>query len=112
MSDLAQQSCEACKSDAPTLSDAEINEMKPDVPEWEVKEIDGEKRLSRQFKFKNFAQALAFTQTVGDMAEDANHHPAILTEYGKVTVDWWTHKIGGLHKNDFVMAAKTDKAYA
>lgn len=112
MSDLAQQSCEACKSDAPTLSDAEINELKPDVPEWEVKEIDGEKRLSRRFKFKNFAEALAFTQTVGDLAEDADHHPAILTEYGKVTVDWWTHKIGGLHKNDFVMAAKTDKAYA
>ncbi|WP_027329687.1 4a-hydroxytetrahydrobiopterin dehydratase [Marinimicrobium agarilyticum] len=111
MSDLAQQSCEACKSDAPTLSDAEINAMKPDVPEWEVKEIDGEKRLSRRFKFKNFAEALAFTQTVGDLAEDADHHPAILTEYGKVTVDWWTHKIGGLHKNDFVMAAKTDKAY-
>lgn len=111
MSNLAQQTCEACKSDAPTLSDSEINELKPDVPEWEVKEIDGEKRLSRQFKFKNFAQALAFTQTVGDMAEEADHHPAILTEYGKVTVDWWTHKIGGLHKNDFVMAAKTDKAY-
>lgn len=111
MSNLAQQSCEACKSDAPTLSDAEINDMKPDVPEWEVTEIDGEKRLSRRFKFKNFAQALAFTQTVGDLAEEADHHPAILTEYGKVTVDWWTHKIGGLHKNDFVMAAKTDKAY-
>lgn len=111
MSNLAQQTCEACKPDAPTLSDSEINELKPDVPEWEVKEIDGEKRLSRQFKFKNFAQALAFTQTVGDMAEEADHHPAILTEYGKVTVDWWTHKIGGLHKNDFVMAAKTDKAY-
>lgn len=111
MSNLAQQTCEACKSDAPTLSESEINELKPDVPEWEVKEIDGEKRLSRQFKFKNFAQALAFTQTVGDLAEEADHHPAILTEYGKVTVDWWTHKIGGLHKNDFVMAAKTDKAY-
>lgn len=111
MSNLAQQTCEACKSDAPTLSDAEINELKPDVPEWEVKEIDGEKRLSRRFKFKNFAQALAFTQTVGDLAEEADHHPAILTEYGKVTVDWWTHKIGGLHKNDFVMAAKTDTAY-
>ncbi|WP_347331281.1 4a-hydroxytetrahydrobiopterin dehydratase [Marinimicrobium locisalis] len=111
MSNLAQETCEACKSDAPTLSDSEINELKPDVPEWEVKEVDGEKRLSRQFKFKNFAQALAFTQTVGDMAEDVDHHPAILTEYGKVTVDWWTHKIGGLHKNDFVMAAKTDQAY-
>ncbi len=111
MSNLAQQTCEACKSDAPTLSDAEINELKPDVPEWEVREIDGEKRLSRRFKFKNFAEALAFTQTVGDLAEEADHHPAILTEYGKVTVDWWTHKIGGLHKNDFVMAAKTDTAY-
>ena len=111
MSQLAQQHCEACRADAPKLSDNDIRELQPDVPEWEVRQIDGEKRLSRVFKFKDFAEALAFTQSVGDLAEDANHHPALLTEWGKVTVDWWTHKIGGLHRNDFIMAAKTDGVY-
>ncbi len=111
MSELATQHCEACSADAPKLNDDEIRQMQADVPEWAVKVVDGEKRLSRVFKFKNFAGALAFTQKVGDLAEEANHHPALLTEYGKVTVDWWTHKIGGLHRNDFIMAAKTDKAY-
>jgi 4a-hydroxytetrahydrobiopterin dehydratase len=65
--------------------------------------------LERVFKFKNFAQALEFTNEVGAIAEEEDHHPLIVTEYGRVTVDWWTHVIGGLHKNDFVMAAKTDQ---
>ena len=59
-------------------------------------------------RFKNFEQALQFTNKLGTVAEQQNHHPAILTEWGKVTVSWWTHKIGGLHKNDFIMAARTD----
>ncbi|WP_024459467.1 4a-hydroxytetrahydrobiopterin dehydratase [Marinimicrobium sp. LS-A18] len=112
MSTLANQTCEACRADAPRLSDAQIAELQPEAPEWESLEVDGEKRLRRMFKFKNFAEALAFTQRVGDLAEEADHHPALLTEWGKVTVDWWTHKIGGLHRNDFIMAAKTDRVYS
>lgn len=112
MSELAQQTCEACRADAPLLSAAQIEELKPEVPDWSLGEIGGEQCLSRVFKFKDFAGALAFTLKVGDLAEQADHHPALLTEYGKVTVSWWTHKIGGLHRNDFVMAAKTDRAYA
>jgi 4a-hydroxytetrahydrobiopterin dehydratase len=73
-----------------------------------VVEKNGIKRLEKSFKFKDFAEALAFTNKVGKMAEKEGHHPDILTEWGKVTVSWWTHKINGLHKNDFVMAAKTD----
>jgi len=69
-------------------------------------------QLSREFGFRNFAEAIAFSNRVGDIAEDEGHHPAILTEWGKVTVTWWTHKIGGLHKNDLIMAARTDKVYA
>lgn len=65
--------------------------------------------LRRVYKFRDFAQALSFTNKVGALAEAQGHHPALLTEWGKVTVMWWTHKIGGLHKNDFIMAAKTDK---
>ena len=72
----------------------------------------GVPRLERAFSFANFAEALAFTNAVGGLAEAAGHHPALTTEWGRVTVVWWTHAIGGLHRNDFVMAAKTDERYA
>jgi 4a-hydroxytetrahydrobiopterin dehydratase len=76
---------------------------------WQVREVDGMKRLEKVFKFKNFAQALEFTNKVAAIAEEENHHPLIVTEWGRVTLQWWTHKIGGLHKNDFIMAAKSDE---
>jgi len=79
------------------------------VPDWEIVERDGVQQLERVFKFKNFVQALAFTNRVGDLAEAEDHHPALLTEWGKVTVTWWTHAANGLHKNDFIAAAKTDQ---
>ncbi len=66
-------------------------------------------QLQKRYRFKNFQQALAFTNAVGAAAEAAGHHPALLTEWGQVTVTWWTHAINGLHQNDFVMAAKTDE---
>ncbi len=72
---------------------------------------EGIDRLERVFKFQNFAKALAFTDKVGKIAEEEGHHPAILTEWGRVTVTWWTHKIKGLHRNDFIMAAKTGRVY-
>ncbi len=87
-------------------------EYRPQVAQWQIVEHEGVKRLERSFKFKNFAEALAFTNQVGELAEAEEHHPAILTEWGRVRVTWWTHKIHGLHRNDFVMAAKTDKLYA
>jgi len=101
--------CTACRGDEPTLTDAEIEELHPQVSGWEVVQREGIKRLERVFGFRNFAQALAFTDMVGEQAEEEGHHPALLTEWGKVTVTWWTHKIGGLHRNDFIMAAKTDE---
>jgi 4a-hydroxytetrahydrobiopterin dehydratase len=73
---------------------------------------DGIPRLERQYRFRSFVDALAFTNRVGEIAEAEGHHPAILTEWGRVTVSWWTHKIRGLHRNDFVMAAKTDRLAA
>lgn len=109
---LARMKCSACRGDEPPLTDAEIEDMRPQVPEWDLVERDGVKRLERQFEFQNFAQALAFTNRVGGAAEEEGHHPAIMTEWGRVTVTWWTHKIGGLHQNDFIMAAKTDELYA
>jgi 4a-hydroxytetrahydrobiopterin dehydratase len=108
---LSQEKCVACRRDAPTVTAAEIAELHPEVRNWELVEVDGIKRLRRVFPFGDFAQALAFTNAVGELAEEEGHHPSLLTEWGRVTVTWWTHKIKGLHRNDFIMAAKTDGAY-
>jgi 4a-hydroxytetrahydrobiopterin dehydratase len=98
----------ACRGDAPRATEAEEAAWESQVPEWELVERDNIRRLERVFNFPDFAAALAFTNAVGALAESENHHPAIVTEWGRVTVTWWTHKIGGLHRNDFVAAAKTD----
>ena len=111
MNDLASGKCVACRAGEPTLTNAEIAKLQPQLPDWQVQEVEGMKRLERVFKFKNFTQALEFTNKVGAIAEAENHHPLIITEWGKVTLQWWTHKIGGLHKNDFIMAARSDELY-
>jgi 4a-hydroxytetrahydrobiopterin dehydratase len=109
---LNAQHCEACRADAPKVTDAELKELIGQIPEWQPVVVDGILQLHREYLFKNFAEAMDFTNLVGDEAEEEGHHPALLTEWGKVSVSWWTHKIKGLHKNDFVMAAKTDALYA
>ncbi|WP_020208402.1 4a-hydroxytetrahydrobiopterin dehydratase [Gilvimarinus chinensis] len=109
MSELYEQQCEACRADAPKLNDKEIADLLKALPDWSVVEYQDVPVLTRQFTFSDFAKALAFTNKVGDLAEAHQHHPAITTEWGKVKVQWWTHKIKGLHRNDFVMAAKTNR---
>jgi len=109
MEELTNLKCIPCRGGQPTLTDGQMAALRPQVPEWDVVEKDGVKRLKRRFHFKNFALALAFTNQVGQIAEEQGHHPAILTEWGQVTVEWWTHVIKGLHQNDFIMAAKTDQ---
>ena len=111
MKELTQMKCEVCRAGAPKVTEKETAEFQQQVPKWVIIERDGIKRLERVFQFKDFVQALAFTNKIGEIAEEEGHHPAILTEWGKVGVAWWTHKIGGLHRNDFIMAAKTDEAY-
>jgi 4a-hydroxytetrahydrobiopterin dehydratase len=111
MKRLAEMKCVACRKDAPTVTDAEIDELHAQVADWEIVELDGIKRLTRVFALDDFSQALEFTRMVGELAEVERHHPALLTEWGRTTVTWWTHKIKGLHRNDFVMAAKTDELY-
>ena len=101
--------CTACRKGEPTVTEAEIAELHPQVPEWRIIERDGIRHLEGTFRFEDFGQALAFTNKVGEIAEEAGHHPDLLTEWGRVTVTWWTHKIRGLHRNDFIMAAKTDR---
>jgi 4a-hydroxytetrahydrobiopterin dehydratase len=112
MSELAAERCVACGGDARRLTAGEIDALRREIPEWTVVEREGVARLERVFRFADFAQALAFTDALGALAEAAGHHPALTTEWGRVTVSWWTHAIAGLHRNDFVMAAKTDERYA
>ena len=111
MVELSQQSCEACRTDAPRISDADLKALMPNIPDWSIAVVDNIMRLNREFDFKSFEQAMAFSNRVGGIAEAAGHHPAILTEWGKVTVTWWSHKIRGLHKNDLIMAVRTDDVY-
>lgn len=109
MSQLSRESCEACRVGAPRVTEEEVKALSAEVPEWQIVERDGIMKLERVFTFPDFRQALAFTQRVGELAEQADHHPALLTEWGKVTVTWWSHKIKGLHRNDFILAARTDE---
>jgi 4a-hydroxytetrahydrobiopterin dehydratase len=108
MTDLAEKRCVPCEGGAPPASAEEIAGYLEQVPQWRVVERDGIRRLERTFAFDDFASALAFTNRVGEAAEEQGHHPLLATTWGKVTVTWWTHAIRGLHENDFVMAAKTD----
>ena len=111
MTELAQEKLISRKSGSPPLSDAEITKLKPEIPDWQVAQVDGVPRLKRTFKFKNFVNALEFTNAVGEIAEAQGHHPLITLTWGQASVEWWTHDINGLHKNDFIMAAKTDSLY-
>lgn len=106
---MDQLSCVPCGKGATPATGEEIDAMLTGVPEWRILERDCIRRLHREFKFSNFAKALAFTRSVGGIAEAQQHHPEILTGWGRVAVTWWTHSIGGLHKNDFIMAARTDQ---
>lgn len=111
MAELRELKCIPCKGDEPTVSETEKQEYSQQIPEWQMRPVNGIDTLERTYKFKDFVSALAFTQRVGDLAEAEDHHPKIITEWGKVTVSWWTHKIKGLHRNDFIMAARTDDLF-
>ena len=111
MMELVQEKCMACRRDSPLVTDQEVAELHPKVADWEMMDEESIPRLKRTFSFTNFADALAFSNSVGEAAEEEGHHPRIVTEWGRVSVTWWTHKIRGLHRNDFIMAAKTDQLY-
>lgn len=93
------------------MTPAELSVVLAELPGWEVAVFNGVAQLHRCFAFRNFADALAFANEVGALAEAVDHHPALAVEWGKVTVRWWTHVIGGLHRNDCIMAARTDACY-
>ena len=111
MATLTQEKCVAGRANSPPVTDEDIAELRPQVPEWQIITEQSIRKLERAFRFSNFVQALSFTNGVGNLAESEGHHPRIVTEWGRVAVTWWTHKIRDLHRNDFIMAAKTDQLY-
>jgi len=108
---LAAGKCVPCRGGEPALTAAEIADLQLHAPQWQLKEVDGIQRLERVFKFKNYAEAIVFTNKIAAIAEEEDHHPLMVVEWGRVTVQWWTHVVKGLHKNDFIMAAKTDEIF-
>lgn len=106
---LQNKTCVPCQGGVPTLTDEESENLLPQVPGWEVVEDDGMKKLKKKFDLKNFKHTLGFVNQVGELAEANGHHPVMLVEFRAVTIWWWTHKIGGLHENDFIMAAKSNQ---
>ena len=106
---LEEQKCVPCEGNVDPLKEDEIQALKPQIPDWSIFEDQGHMRIKRTYAFPDFASALAFTNKVGDAAEAAGHHPVLTTTWGETTVTWWTHAINGLHKNDFIMAAKCDR---
>ena len=107
MNQLSKLECEACRVGAPLLSPEEIERDLGLVPDWELIEEDNIQKLSRTFATKNYSNTMKFVNEVAALAESANHHPLMIVDFRQVTVIWWSHKIKGLHKNDFIMAAKT-----
>lgn len=108
---IAKESCEACRADAPKVTHEEEQTLLKELTGWTIKERDGIRQLEQSFTFSNFADAMAFANGIGEEAECVGHHPALLVKWGKVTVTWWSHKIRGLHRNDFIMAARTSERY-
>jgi 4a-hydroxytetrahydrobiopterin dehydratase len=107
MNELAAQECVPCKGSVPPLKGTALQELQNKLGRhWGV--VD-EHHLEKQFDFKNFKQALAFTNRVGELAEDVGHHPDIYLAWGKVKIQIWTHKIDGLTESDFILAAKIEE---
>ena len=111
MKSLAAGKCIPCRGGELSLADAEIAELLVHIPQWEIVPHDNIQCLQRVFKFKNYAQAVEFVNRIAVIAEEEDHHPLLILEWGKVTVQWWTHVVKGLHRNDFIMAAKTDEGF-
>ena len=111
MENLAQEQCVTPKGDVPKLSDAEIQELHLNAPMWEVADAEGGKQLQRTFDFDRYPDGVIFASRIGRLAQEQDHHPTITILFKKVKLEWNTHAVKGLHRNDFIMAAKSDETY-
>ncbi len=104
--DLASKKCVACEGGTPPLSETESRKFLSETLSWEIVE---NKKIKREFKFKDFKEAMAFVNKIAVIAEEEGHHPDIHVFYNKVLIELWTHAVGGLSENDFIMAAKINQ---
>ncbi len=111
MTRLADERCTACRPGSPVLTGDELAEALPELPGWGVVERDGVRALHKRYAFHSFTDGLVFANAVGQAADEEDHHPRIVVEYRWVEVSWTSHAIHDLHRNDVVMAAKTDTLY-
>jgi 4a-hydroxytetrahydrobiopterin dehydratase len=112
MSQLGSERCVACRSDSPKVTQEEINKLLPEIPDWQIIREKDIPQLTRLFSFKGFSVPVDFTMAIALLAKEQGHHPRIILEWGKVSISWWTHKIRNLHRNDFIMAKKTDDIFS
>ena len=103
---LASKTCVPCRGGIPALNAGEIDQFLSQVAGWNVRSENGVARLERKFSYKDFAEAMVFVNRVAALAEREGHHPDLHIHYNEVRIEVWTHKIGGLHENDFILAAK------
>lgn len=108
MSNLAEQTCVDCRGDVSAVPADEQTHLLAQLDGWVIDSEEGTDKLVRTFDFPDMVSALAFANVVGELAEVENHHPQLIVEWGRVDVCWWTHTIGGLHLNDFIMASRCD----
>ena len=108
---LADRDIVRCAKGTPPLSEAEYAPLLAQLPGWDIEEVDGIARLQRRYTFEEPSDAAAFGRFLSSIADEADHHPFLMTEGNSLTVMWWTHSIRGLHLNDFIMAARSDEAY-
>ena len=108
--DIKFEKCVPCRGGIPPLDDKSIAGLIVNIPTWDVQH-EQSTYLTKKFKTKNFKQSMNFANLIFEISEEEGHHPKIIVEFGNIEVLWWTHKINGLHKNDLIMAAKTDDLF-
>jgi 4a-hydroxytetrahydrobiopterin dehydratase len=108
---LVQRNC-VHRDQSEGLTPEQVTTYNAELPDWKIVQVKTVDRIRRSFKFKNFSQAIEFTNLVGEISEEQDHHPVIVLEWANARISWWTHTVKGLSENDFIMAAKTDALYA
>jgi 4a-hydroxytetrahydrobiopterin dehydratase len=111
MSELAAQEIKLCKKGTLPLTAADYAGLLAQLPRWHLITVDGVERLEGTYFFADMAEVAAFSNFIRAMSDEVNHHAFLVGQDKRLTVTWWTHSIGGLHLNDFIMAARCDEAY-
>ena len=109
---LVAERCTECHPGAPVVGDADQRLFMQQLPEWDILDVNYVRKLRRVYRLKNWDRSIRFANEVARIADEEDHHPSLLIEFGRVTVSWFTLVVKDLHRNDFIMAAKTDQLFA